>query len=137
MTNQLRPLDLAFGQYLRTVRKEKALTIVQVASQSGITPASLSHWENGLCKPQKRSIKRLSQLYDIDLNAKFKELQHQAQHPDHTEANVAQSDKTKRIIDIDQLIHSDTALLHNGKPISTADRNVIMAFISGMTVSAL
>ena len=57
------------SEKLVELRKEKKLTQAAVAKEAGISLRSYSRWENGVTKPGKAAIQKLSDFYGEDLAA--------------------------------------------------------------------
>jgi transcriptional regulator with XRE-family HTH domain len=54
---------------IKSFRKEKLLTLNQVADILGVTTAAVSHWESGRSEPTLGNLKLLSELFEVPLEA--------------------------------------------------------------------
>lgn len=54
------------GQRLRQLRKEKSLTLQQVADELGVTKACVSKWETGTSSPDLNRLDRLANVFGLD-----------------------------------------------------------------------
>lgn len=57
-----------FQQRLRQLRKDKGLTIEQLAKELGTAKSTLSRYENGLREPKKDFLEILSSYFDVSYN---------------------------------------------------------------------
>ena len=64
---------LNFGQKLRKARKDRNLTLKQVATQAGVTESLISQIENGRVSPAMDTLLAIVEILDIDLNWLFQE----------------------------------------------------------------
>jgi transcriptional regulator with XRE-family HTH domain len=53
------------GQRLRQLRKEKSLTLQQVAGELGVTRACVSKWETGTSSPDLNRLERLANVFGL------------------------------------------------------------------------
>ncbi len=59
-------MENTFGTYMRTLRKEKGLTLKQVEKEAKVSNAYLSQIERGLRNPPHPDIlRRLAEVYDV------------------------------------------------------------------------
>lgn len=70
-----------FGNYLKTLRKEKSLTQEQLAEMLGVTNRSVSRWETGSNLPDIDIIIILSEYYDVDIRDLLNGEKRTAEHP--------------------------------------------------------
>jgi len=55
-----------FGEYVRTLRKTRGLTLKQVETSAGVSNAYISQFERGLRKPPHPDVlKRLAKVYEV------------------------------------------------------------------------
>lgn len=59
--------QVKIGNFLRTLRKEKALTQEQVAEQFHVSGRTVSRWENGNNMPDIGILVELSAFYNVDI----------------------------------------------------------------------
>ena len=59
------------GIFIANCRKEKNLTQEQLAEKLGISPKSVSRWENGKTMPDYTLIECLTKIFDISMNEFF------------------------------------------------------------------
>ena len=55
------------GAFLKTLRKERALTQEQLAEQFGVTGRTVSRWENGNNLPDLAVLVALADYYDVEI----------------------------------------------------------------------
>ena len=55
------------GAFLKTLRKERALTQEQLAEQFGVTGRTVSRWENGNNLPDLAILVALADYYDVEI----------------------------------------------------------------------
>lgn len=55
------------GAHLKQMRHTIGLTQAQVARHIGVTPATISHWEIGLCFPPPWRLIKLAELYHVSV----------------------------------------------------------------------
>ena len=69
----LRKVDIKGGEKLDLydLRKERGLTLKEVAYETGIHLASLSSYENGTREPSVKTIRALSSFYELDVGKAF------------------------------------------------------------------
>ena len=56
------------GQIIKELRKKNHLTQAELASQLGVTYQAVSKWENGKNIPDIAIMKRIADLFDLDMN---------------------------------------------------------------------
>lgn len=125
-------MENTIGQALRRIRKARGESIVEVAKATHTSPASFTKWENEQNPPSERSIRKLAEYYDIDaldlLSVAFPD----KYAPKEVPATPAEDVESIKIEDI---IAPDTNLSYNGKLVSTSDKNLFAAFISGVLLA--
>ena len=57
---------MEFGQQLKTIRKEKGMTQVQLAKFLDVSEASIRNWEQGVSKPNRTCLQILKDKLGID-----------------------------------------------------------------------
>ncbi len=57
-----------FGAMLSTLRKEKAMTQLELAEQMGVTDKAVSKWERDLSFPDVSSLPRLAEILDVSVD---------------------------------------------------------------------
>ena len=57
-----------FGAMLATLRKEKAMTQLELAEQMGVTDKAVSKWERDLSFPDVSSLPRLAEILDVSVD---------------------------------------------------------------------
>lgn len=85
-----RDLQLAIGREVRSFRKQRGMTVSQIAQRTGISVGMLSKIENGLTSPSLQSLQSLSEALSVPLTSFFRmyEERREAQHVragDHAE----------------------------------------------------
>lgn len=56
------------GKFIASLRKEKSMTQVELASKLGVSNKSISKWERGICMPDLSLFFPLCELLDINVN---------------------------------------------------------------------
>ena len=54
------------GNRLRKFRKDKKLTVEELAKKIGVTTRTVESWEDNLSLPSEKNQEKLAKLYDID-----------------------------------------------------------------------
>ncbi len=60
--------QIKIGEFLRSLRKEKGWTQMELADQLGVSNRSVSRWENGTTLPDLSLLLVLSELYNISMD---------------------------------------------------------------------
>lgn len=60
---------IEIGNCLRELRKENDLTQAQIAERFGVSPKTVSRWENGIHMPDLEILLELADFYEVDLRA--------------------------------------------------------------------
>ena len=55
------------GKFIAERRKEKSLTQEQLAEKLGVSGKAVSKWERGKTKPNKASLERLSDIFNVSV----------------------------------------------------------------------
>lgn len=61
--------QIAFGEKLKNIRKDRRLTQEEVAEKIGVSGQAVSKWEKGECLPDVYNLKLLGQLYRITVDS--------------------------------------------------------------------
>ena len=56
------------GKLIKEIREKNHLTQGELADKLGVTYQAVSKWENGKNIPDIAILKRISELYDVDIN---------------------------------------------------------------------
>lgn len=67
-----RILEIAIGLQVRALRKQKRMTVADLAGRTGLSPGMLSKIENGAISPSLTSLQSLSNALSVPLTAFFK-----------------------------------------------------------------
>jgi len=59
------------GRRLRTLRKERGMTLTQVASEVGLSPSAISQIERGRVEPSLRTLRALSDVLEVPVFSVF------------------------------------------------------------------
>ncbi|MBN2797194.1 MAG: helix-turn-helix domain-containing protein [Clostridia bacterium] len=70
--------DINIGKKISEIRKQKNLTIKDLATQASVTPSMLSQLERGLANPSINTLKTIASALDVPLFTFFIEDNHQA-----------------------------------------------------------
>lgn len=97
------------GQYLKEKRKEKSLTLNEVALMLELTAGYISRIERGTSKPSKEVLIKLCNIYDIPIREVI---------DDNGDVNL---DNIKVGTDLLKIINSNE-ITYNGVPIEAQDR---------------
>lgn len=65
--------DLWLGQHLRGLRKMHDLSLEQLAERCGLSVGALSQIERGITSPTMRSLRRLSEVFNVPMSQLFHE----------------------------------------------------------------
>ncbi len=101
--DQTRPTDATLAEKLRTIRREKGLTLQQVADGAGLSKAFVSQIESCTANPSLASLKRVGNALDIPLAALFDSSPNGGAHAlseslDTGEVRVVRKDRRKRLV---------------------------------------
>lgn len=55
------------GQFLKTLRSQKAVTQAELAETLGVSNRSVSRWENGVTMPDLDLMIELSKYYEVEV----------------------------------------------------------------------
>ncbi|MDY0871739.1 cupin domain-containing protein [Dongia rigui] len=69
--------DLWLGQHLRGLRKMHELSLEQLAERCGLSVGALSQIERGITSPTMRSLRRLSEVFNVPMSQLF----HEGEYP--------------------------------------------------------
>lgn len=112
-----------FGQYLKKIRKDRNMSVNQLATYSGISNAQISRIENGLRNaPKPETIKKLSQALKVD----YQEMMQVAGYTEETEQHYIPewaTSKDKR--DFKKMLEEDEEVMFDGVPIDEESREKI------------
>jgi len=61
--------QIAFGERLKNIRKEKGLTQEEAAGRIGVSGQAVSKWEKGECLPDVYNLKLLGRLYRVSVDS--------------------------------------------------------------------
>jgi transcriptional regulator with XRE-family HTH domain len=61
-------LKTTIGEYIKTLRTEKGLTLTQLGAQLGVDSGALSKIENGKKKLDEKALPKLAKAFKLDLN---------------------------------------------------------------------
>ncbi|KRM72058.1 helix-turn-helix domain-containing protein [Lacticaseibacillus brantae] len=122
----------AVGSAMRKIRKNRGESIVEVAKATHTSPASFTKWENDQTIPSERSIRKLTDYYNIDPL----ELLALA-YPDKYAPLQAEKEEAanQKLIKVEDLFDADTVLTYNDKALPASSKSLISAFVSGMLVN--
>src|SRR5262249_22798315 len=98
-----RSTDATLAEKLRAIRREKGLTLQQVADGAGLSKAFVSPRESGTANPALASLKRVGNALDIPLAALFESSPNGAPRfpadaVDTGEVRVVRKDRRKRLV---------------------------------------
>jgi len=122
----------AVGSAMRKIRKNRGESIVEVAKATHTSPASFTKWENDQTIPSERSIRKLTDYYNIDPLELLALAYPDKYAPLQAEKEEAANKKT---IKVEDLFDADTVLTYNDKPLSATAKSLISAFVSGMLIN--
>lgn len=60
--------DYAFGNYIYSLRKKKNLTQNELGKMLGVSNKAVSKWENGVSIPTMNVLRKMSMLFQVDIN---------------------------------------------------------------------
>lgn len=61
-------MNTNFGEYIRQLRKDRGLTLTQLAAQLELDSANLSKIENGKREFDEKRLERLAKVFQLELN---------------------------------------------------------------------
>ncbi|MBZ9652653.1 helix-turn-helix domain-containing protein [Psychroflexus montanilacus] len=61
-------MKTTFGEYIRLLRKEKGLTLTQLAAMLDLDSANLSKMENGKRDFDEKRLSKLAKIFNININ---------------------------------------------------------------------
>jgi transcriptional regulator with XRE-family HTH domain len=98
-----RSTDATLAEKLRAIRREKGLTLQQVADGAGLSKAFVSQIESGAANPSLASLKRVGNALDIPLAALFESSPNSVPRSpvepvDTGEVRVVRQDRRKRLV---------------------------------------
>jgi transcriptional regulator with XRE-family HTH domain len=98
-----RSTDATLAEKLRAIRREKGLTLQQVADGAGLSKAFVSQIESGMANPSLASLKRVGNALGIPLAALFESAANGASRSqvdpgDTSEVRVVRRDRRKRLV---------------------------------------
>ncbi len=56
---------------IKELRKERKMTVRELAQKMGVTHPTISNWENGICEPDLKSIAKLADIFGVTLDRLF------------------------------------------------------------------
>lgn len=129
-----------FGNYLKKIRKEKGLTLVQLSKLSGVSNPYISQLENGHFKPSLEVIQKLSKGLGLDESVLFYaagyvfdvNFDQDKEHSIVSELSQEQRDdeNNNNNNDLFSLLLSDVDLYFKNKLLSENDKEKILTIIS-------
>ena len=63
------PRKLSLSAHLRNARKQRGLSVAQVAAQIGVSEAAVYFWETDHCKPRAANLTALCRLLKLPIRA--------------------------------------------------------------------
>ncbi len=60
--------EIRFGENLKRLRKGLNLTQNGLASLLSVDQRTISAWENGVCEPDFKTLLKLLEIFNVDLN---------------------------------------------------------------------
>lgn len=121
------------GAELRRIRKSRGESIVEVAMATHTSPASFTKWENEQTIPSERSVRKLSEYYDVKPE-KLLGLAYPEKYAPKDETPAA-TPAPSNAIRIEDVISPATELSYNGQLVSEQDKRLFGAFVSGILLS--
>jgi transcriptional regulator with XRE-family HTH domain len=88
--------DLWLGQHLRGLRKMHELSLEQLAERCGLSVGALSQIERGLTSPTMRSLRRLSEVFNVPMSQLF----HEGDYPPVEELGRIVRAKGRRVLSL-------------------------------------
>lgn len=59
---------MTIGEKINELRKQKNMTLSELAEKSGVSAATLTHWKNGTTKPQMVALSKVVDVLGCDLS---------------------------------------------------------------------
>jgi transcriptional regulator with XRE-family HTH domain len=69
MLEILVPRKPSLSRYFRNARIERGLSVVEVAEQVGVSPASVYFWERDHCRPRAENLSALCKVLKLPIRA--------------------------------------------------------------------
>ncbi|WP_374653398.1 cupin domain-containing protein [Dongia sp.] len=88
--------DLWLGQHLRGLRKMHDLSLEQLAERCGLSVGALSQIERGITSPTMRSLRRLSEVFNVPMSQLF----HEGDYPPVEELGRIVRAKGRRVLSL-------------------------------------
>lgn len=108
-----------FSERLKELRKEKRLTVEQLADKLGSAKSTISRYENGKREPKKDFLEMLSSFFDVSISYLLGET-------DIKKPNFEEKIKKDKI---DELEEDNKILFDKLKGLTPKDRNKIIKII--------
>jgi transcriptional regulator with XRE-family HTH domain len=70
-------LELAIGTQIRALRRERGLTVVQLARESGLSPGMISKVERGVTPPSLATLRSVATAMNVPVTALFRRYEEQ------------------------------------------------------------
>lgn len=62
---------------IKQLRKERKMTVRELAEKLGVTHPTISNWENGICEPDIKSIIKLADIFGVSIDRLFNRTTHE------------------------------------------------------------
>lgn len=111
---------------LRELRKEKGLTLEQMAKDLNTTKVTLSRYENGTREPKSEMLSQLSDYFNVSIDYLFGK----TDEKNHI-SKIGQADVKKALEDIKAQLENNDALMFDGEYLN---EDAIESLISAMEV---
>jgi transcriptional regulator with XRE-family HTH domain len=108
-----------YGQKLRDLRKIEGWTQEEVAKKLGISKQTYSHYENENRKPGLETIKKLAQVYQVDIDKIFSDADMNGL------TSKEEKDIATKLENMMAELESDTSLAFMGEPMDEEDRQLL------------
>lgn len=111
---------------LKSLRKEKGLTLEQMATDLGTTKVTLSRYENGVREPKGETLNLIANYFNVSIDYLFART--------NDKISLSNEDKTDVKIAIDEVLSSleySEGLMFDGEPM---DKNEFDSFLQSLEV---
>lgn len=119
----LEELKRKTGVNIRNLRLKNNETLVQLAEKLGVRHATVSDWENGKKMPRSSTIQKLAEYYKVSMTDII--------------SDIPVSERTREIldsdiIDLEQLLKSETRLIYKQRVLSLRDKAILNKLVKAV-----
>ncbi|PGS81663.1 hypothetical protein COC69_05905 [Bacillus cereus] len=123
------------GSNIRKFRKEKKMSMEELAKQIGVAQSSVSSWETGKTFPRSSAFVKLSQIFHKDIDEIVGTTHHEVGKVKFV--NTPIDPKSNEAVDIFTLIQSFTPISFEGEVLNDEQRSRLLHIINGFLSKSL